>query len=377
MTGPLAHLVVIEIGAIGPAPLAGMMLADMGASVIRVDRPGGTPAPMELPRARDVVQRGRVVVEIDLRSAEGLARLMALVTRADVLIEGMRPGVAERLGFGPAACHARNPGLVYGRMTGFGQDGPLAQAAGHDITYAALSGALHVIGRAGERPVPPINLVADYGGGTMFLMTGILAALLERGQSGRGQVVDAAMVEGAAALMAPVHGYRAAGLWEDARGVNLLDGGAPFYDTYETADGRYLAVGPLEPKFFAEFLRLAGLDPSWAARQYDRGAWPALRAAIAAALRDRSRDDWAQLFEGSDACVAPVLSLAEAAAHPHNRARGTFVTIDGVEQPAPAPRFDRSRAERPRPATDDPADVARVLRGIGLDPAVIAALAPG
>lgn len=350
--GPLHGLRVIELASIGPGPMCAMLLADLGAEVVRIDRlePSGLGLPVD-PRF-DVPARSRRSIALDLKSEGGREAAQRLITAADVLIEGWRPGVAERLGLGPLDCHARHPGLVYGRMTGFGQSGPLAQAAGHDLNYIALSGALHAIGGDNTQPpVPPLNLVGDYGGGALYLAFGVLAALFERQRSGRGQVVDAAMVDGVGSLLALFHGLAAGGLWNaEARGANLLDGGAPFYASYETADGRWLALGALEPKFFAEFAQQAGLDGRFVTGQYDRRLWPEMREAIATLVRTRPRDDWAALFEGSDACVAPVLTLAEAPQHPHARQRQAFVEVDGVLQPAPAPRFGRSRPATPRAA---------------------------
>jgi alpha-methylacyl-CoA racemase len=337
--GPLAGLKVIEMAGLGPVPLAALMLAEMGAEVLRVERAGDESPLLDLPDEYELARHGRSILRLDLKQAAGRDLLLKLVETADVLLEGFRPGVMERLGLGPDAALKGNPGLVYGRMTGFGQHGPLANRAGHDITYLALSGVLSAVGREGERPVPPLNLIGDYGGGTMMLLTGVLAALLSRTRTGEGQVVDASMVEGAAMLSAPLHAYMAAGLWYDARGGNLLDGGAPFYDTYETADGLHVAVGCLEPRFFAEFARLLPLDPRFVAGQYDRALWGEMRGAIADRLRLRTRDEWTACFAGSDACVAPVLSLREAADHPHNRDRGTFVEVGLLRRPAPSPRF--------------------------------------
>jgi alpha-methylacyl-CoA racemase len=365
--GPLAGVRVIELAGIGPGPFCALLLADMGAEVIRVDRPGAPPADR-----RDVVLRGRRALAIDLKRPEGVAAVLRLVEGADALIEGFRPGVTERLGLGPEACLARNPRLVYGRMTGWGQDGPLASSAGHDITYIALSGALWAIGRAGERPVPPLNLVGDYGGGGMLLALGVVAALFEARGSGRGQVVDAAMTDGAAQLMAPIYGALAMGRWRNQRGANRLDGAAPWYDTYECADGRYLAVGPIEPQFFAALLETLGLDPARFAGRDDPGRWPAVRAALAAAFRTKPRDEWAARFEGSDACVAPVLDLEEAPRHPHNRARGTFLERDGVVQPAPAPRFSRTPSAPGAPPVEQPAET--LLRDLGFTAEEAAAL---
>jgi alpha-methylacyl-CoA racemase len=370
--GPLDGIRVVEIASLAPAPFACMILADLGADVLRVDRVDacgpGAAAPV------DPLLRGRRSVGVNLRDPAGVELLLRLAESADVLVEGFRPGVAERLGFGPAECAARNPLLVYGRMTGWGRSGPLAPAAGHDIDYIAVSGALSLVGRAGERPVPPVNLLGDFGGGGMLLALGVLAALLERERSGLGQVVDAAMVDGSALLTSFVYGLRAAGAWQDARGVNLLDGGAPFYDTYQTADGGYVAVGALEPQFYAQLLAGLGLADAGLPVQHDRAGWPALRARFAEVFAARTRDEWAEVFAGSDGCVAPVLSLAEAPWHPHNAARGTFTEVGGVVQPAPAPRFGRSataaRAAPPRPGADTDA----VLAGLGCSPEEIEAL---
>ena len=339
MAGPLSGTRIVELAGIGPAPFAGMLLADLGADVVRVDRPDGRdPFPVD-PR-HDLLGRGKRSVLVDLKSPDGSAAVRALAGRADILIEGFRPGVAERLGVGPADCHAVNPALVYGRMTGWGQDGPLAQRAGHDIAYIALAGALHTIGPTADGPpVPPLNLLGDYGGGGMLLIVGVLAALLRARATGRGEVVDASIVDGAALLSTQVHGLLHSGLWHDRRAGNILDGAAPNYGVYRTADGEYLAVGPLEPKFWAEFASLVGLDPS--ANPYDRDGWSDLRATIAERIATRTRAEWVDVFDGSDACVAPVLGLREAAngAHPHLVARGTFVESHGIRQPAPAPRF--------------------------------------
>ncbi|MDO8189154.1 CaiB/BaiF CoA-transferase family protein [Conexibacter sp. JD483] len=335
---PLAGVRVVELAAIGPAPFAGMMLADAGAHVTVVRRPGGHP---DAWGSNPVLDRGRTVVEHDLKAASGVAAVLDLAAEADVLIEGFRPGVTERLGVGPAACLARNPRLVYGRMTGWGQHGPRAQTAGHDITYLATTGALDAIGRAGERPVPPLNLLGDFGGGGLLLAFGVLAALLDARASGRGRIVDAAIVDGVGALAAMVHGMRARGEWQDARGSNLLDGGAPFYDVYACADGRHVAVGALEPRFWRELLAGLGLadDPDCAGDHLDPARWPALRASLTAAFAARTRAEWQTVFDAADACVAPVLDWQEAARDPHAVARGAFLTRDGVPQPAPAPRF--------------------------------------
>ena len=338
--GPLAGLRVVELAGIGPGPHAAMLLADLGAEVLRVDRPGGQPLSAGAPRA-DLLNRGRRSVAVDLRRPAGVQVVLDLAARADVLVEGYRPGVAERLGVGPDACRARNPRLVYARMTGWGQSGPWATMAGHDIGYLAVTGALDAIGRAGGPPQVPANMLGDFGGGSTYLVIGVLAALYEARTSGTGQVVDAAIVDGVASLGTSLHALMAAGAWRPQRGVNLLDTGAPFYDVYPCADGRYLAVGALEPRFFAEFLRLLEL-PGPVPAQGDVTGWPALRERIAARLASRSRDQWAAVFAGTDACVAPVLSLAEAPGHEHLAARGTFVVVDGVVQPGVAPRLSRT-----------------------------------
>ncbi|MFB7784660.1 CaiB/BaiF CoA transferase family protein [Streptomyces vinaceus] len=340
--GPLAGVRVVELAGIGPGPFAAMLLADLGADVVRVDRPGG--GALAVDPAYDVTNRGKRSVLVDLKSAEGPARVLDLVERADVLIEGFRPGVAERLGVGPAACHARNPKLVYGRMTGWGQDGPLAHTAGHDIAYIAVTGALGMIGNPGEPPAVPANLVGDYAGGSLYLVIGLLAALQHaRTPGGAGQVVDAAIVDGTAHLTAMIHGMMAAGGWQDRRGANLLDGGCPFYGTYETSDGGYMAVGALEQQFYDTFTELLGIREQAPARK-DLARWGELREAVAARFKSRTRQEWTEVFEGSDACVAPVLSLGEAPLHPHLAARATFTDLGGITQPAPAPRFSATPA---------------------------------
>lgn len=340
--GPLAGMTVVEMAGLGPVPLAGLMLSEMGADVVRIERINTDRAFLQLPDDFNLDRHGRSILRLDLKHPHGTELVLRLVEKADVLVEGFRPGVMERLGLGPDNALARNPALVYGRMTGFGQDGPLAGRAGHDITYLALSGVLHAIGAKGQKPLPPLNLVADYAGGTMMLVTGVLAALLQRAKSGKGQVIDAAMVEGASMLAAPIHAFMAAGLWNETRGDNLLDSGAPFYDTYETGDARHIAVGCLEPHFFAEFARLLPLDARFVGGQYDKELWPQMRAEIAAKVRQKTRDQWAEIFDATDACVAPVLSLAEARRHPHNVARQAFVKAGRLDRPAPSPRFSRS-----------------------------------
>ncbi|MFF5979878.1 CaiB/BaiF CoA transferase family protein [Streptomyces olindensis] len=357
--GPLTGVRVVELAGIGPGPFAAMLLADLGADVVRVDRPGGPG--LAIDPAYDVTNRNKRSVVVDLKSPDGPDQVLGLAARADVLIEGYRPGVAERLGVGPAPCRARNPRLVYGRMTGWGQDGPLAHRAGHDIAYIAPTGVLGMIGRPDEPPAVPANLLGDYAGGSLYLVVGVLAALHHARATGTGQVVDAAIVDGTAHLAAMIHGMLAAGGWQDRRGANLLDGGCPYYGTYETADGKYMAVGALEPRFYAEFLALLGVEDQAAARK-DIARWGELRERVAARFKSRTRDEWTAVFDGSDACVAPVLSLREAPHHPHLAARGTFTDHDGLTQPAPAPRFSATptsvRSGPARPGADT-ADVAR------------------
>jgi alpha-methylacyl-CoA racemase len=335
--GPLSGLRVVELAGIGPAPFAAMLLADLGADVVRVDRLGPG-SPLSGDARFDLLNRGKRSIAVDLKHERGADLVLRLVERAGVLVEGFRPGVAERLGIGPDAALARNPRLVYGRMTGWGQDGPLATSAGHDITYIALTGALHAIGRAGGPPQVPLNLVGDFGGGALYLVVGVLAALREAERTGRGQVVDAAIVDATAHLTTMIHGLSAAGAWRDTRGVNLLDTGAPFYDVYETSDGRHMAIGALEPQFYAALVRLLGAGDDLP-DQHDVARWPELRRRFAEAFATRTQKEWAEVFEGSEACVAPVLSFGEAPQHPHLARRGTFEHPDGVRQPAPAPRF--------------------------------------
>lgn len=362
--GPLAGIRVLELAGIGPGPFACMLLAELGAEVVRVDRPGGgglAAAPSS------GLNRSRRCIAVDLKSEQGRNVVLRMVEQADVLVEGNRPGVTERLGVGPAQALARNPRLVYARMTGWGQHGPLAHTAGHDINYAALTGALHTIGTR-EKPMQAVNLVADFGGGALYLVVGVLAALLERQRSGQGQVVDAAMVDGAASLTTMVYAMLGAGGWKDERQANLLDGGAPFYDTYRCADGRYVAVGALEPQFYAVLLDVLGLTGRLEGDQYEQEAWPTHRAAFAAAFASRTRDEWAAAFEGTDGCVAPVLSLTEAPHHPHMAARGTFVDLDGILQPRVAPRFSRTPGLAPTPPRPSGADTAAVLADWGFSP---------
>jgi alpha-methylacyl-CoA racemase len=370
--GPLSGVRVIEVASLAPAPFGCMILADLGADVLRIDRAElcgqGRPAP------GDPLLRGRRSIGLNLKDPAAIDLLLQLTDGTDVLVEGFRPGVAERLGFGPQACAERNPGLIFARMTGWGQDGPLAPTAGHDIDYIAISGALSTVGRAGESPVPPVNLLGDFGGGGMLLAVGILAALVERAGSGLGQVVDTAMVDGSALLTSFIYGMRAAGSWQDKRGVNLLDGGAPFYDTYATADGEYMAVGALEPQFYAALLRGLGLADAGLPGQHDRAGWPALRQRIAAAFASRTRAEWEQVFAGTDACVSPVLSMAEAPAHPHAAARNAFVEVGGITQPAPAPRFGRTGAAPPAQPPRPGSDTDAVLAALGVVPDAIADL---
>ena len=350
MAGSLEGLKVVEFAGLGPAPFCCMLLADHGADVLRIARPG-THEEAAHADPTDVLARGRRTVSLDLRQSAGVAAALALIAQADVLVEGFRPGVMERLGLGPEVCLERNPALVYGRMTGWGQSGPLAHAAGHDINYVALSGALHAIGRPGDAPVPPMNLVGDFGGGGMMLAFGLMAALYEARRSGRGQVIDAAMTDGAALLSAMIYGMKSAGRWTSQRGENLLDGGAPFYDTYACADGKYIAIGAIEPQFYAQLRARCGIEDALFDAQMEAARWPLLKLRLADIFRTRTRAEWCALLEGSDACFAPVLDWDEAPEHPHNRARDTFVCLDGVTQPAAAPRFSRTPATGPQAQT--------------------------
>lgn len=365
--GPLAGLRVLELASIGPGPFCGMLLGDMGAEMVRVDRPGADPL-----ATLDPLRRNRRSIALNLKHPDGVRTLLRLVDQADGLIEGFRPGVAERLGVGPEACRQRNPRLVYGRVTGWGQDGPLAGAPGHDLNYIALAGALHAFGIPGEPPVPPLNLLGDFGGGGLLLAFGLVCALLEAGRSGRGQVVDAAMLDGVNAQMAMFHGFRAAGLFDGRPGTHFLGGAAHFYATYETRDGKFLAVAALEPRFYRELIRRAGLDPArfgphgLGAYPVASPEWPALKAELAAVFRTKTRDEWCALLEGTDACVAPVLTASEASMHPHNVARRTFITVNGIEQNAPAPRFSASVPDEPRPPVQAGTDTREVLRQAGL-----------
>jgi alpha-methylacyl-CoA racemase len=364
MSGPLQGLRVVEIAALGPAPFCGMVLSDLGADVVRVDRIDAVTGGHTKSTRHDLLGRGKSSIAVDLKHEEGVGVVLRLVDGADSLIEGFRPGVAERLGIGPAPCLARNTRLVYGRMTGWGQDGPLAARAGHDIDYIALTGALHAIGPE-ESPVPPLNLVGDFGGGGMLLAVGLLAALLHARETGHGQVVDAAMVDGSALLTTAMHGHIAEGWWTTGRGANLLDGGAPFYSVYETAADGHVAVGALEPQFFAALLEGLGIAPDSLPEQGDRQGWPSIRAALASRFLQRTRDEWAEHFAGIDACVAPVLTATEAPRHPHNEARAVFPEVDGVTQPAPAPRFSATPAPAPSGPTFPGRDTDRVLESLG------------
>ncbi len=375
MAGPLAGVRIVEIAGIGPGPFCGMMLADHGAEVIRVERPGGAQSGPATRASKDPLVRSRRTIVVDMKMPEGVAVVRDLCRTADGLIEGFRPGVMERLGLGPDALLADNPKLVYGRMTGWGQTGPYAQAAGHDINYIALAGALHAYGRAGEKPTPPINMVGDFGGGGMMLAFGMVAAILSARGTGRGQVIDCAMTDGAALLMSMIWGFRAMGMWRDERGVNLLDTGAHFYDTYECSDGRFVSIGSIEPQFYAELRRLAGLteDPDFD-RQMDPTAWGPLKAKLTELFRSKTRDEWCGLMEHSDVCFAPVLSMAEAPDHPHNATRGTFGTVDGTVQPMPAPRYSGTPTAQPFATPAAGSDGGSLLAGLGYGEARIAAL---
>jgi alpha-methylacyl-CoA racemase len=368
--GPLQGVKVVELAGLGPAPFCGMLLADMGADVIRVDRKSGGGAPIAIDPANDILNRGRRSIAMDLKSPDAIEATLRLLEKADIFIEGFRPGVTERMGLGPDVCLQRNPRLIYGRMTGWGQTGPLAQRAGHDINYIALSGALHLIGRKGEKPLPPLNLVGDMGGGGLFLAFGLMCALVEARSSGRGQIVDAAMIEGAALQLSGILSMRAMGHWRDERGTNLGDTGSHFYEVYETSDGGYMAVGAIEPQFYAALSKGAALDPDVFGRQMDAKRWPALKEKLAEIFKAKTRDEWAAIFEGTDACVTPVLSLDEAANHPHNVSRGVY-TKDPVLQPAPAPRFSRTPGEIGGPPPMPGQHTRAALQDWGIDAAEI------
>ncbi|WP_336334470.1 CaiB/BaiF CoA-transferase family protein [Pseudomonas putida] len=360
--GPLAGIKIVEVGGIGPAPFCCMLLADLGAEVVRIDRPAGHDGGAPIDAHFDLLNRSRRSVQMNLKQPEAIAAALRLVAQADVLVEGFRPGVMERLGLGPEACLKANPRLVYGRMTGWGQDGPLAQAPGHDINYISLTGALHAMGRAGEAPAIPLNLVGDFGGGSLYLALGILSALLEARTSGQGQVVDAAMVDGAASLMTLVYGFHAAGYWKDERGTNRLDSGAPWYNVYETRDGKHVSIAANEARFYREALEVLGLEQQDLPAQHDQAGWPLMKQRFAEVFKTRTRDEWTALAAGTQACIVPVLSLAEAPLHDHVHQRGSFLEVDGVLQPAPAPRFSRTpgaiQNPPPRPGQDAQAVLA-------------------
>ena len=368
--GPLSGYKIVEIAGIGPGPFCAMMLADLGAEIVRVDRKSSAGARTKF----DILNRGRKSIAVDLKNADGIETVLRLIEKADALIEGFRPGVMERLGLGPEACLARNPRLVFGRMTGWGQDGPLAHAAGHDINYVSLTGALHAIGRKGETPVPPLNLVGDFGGGGMMLALGIVSALLETQKSGKGQVVDAAMTDGSAALMGIIYGLKQAGIWSNEKGTNLLDGGAHFYDSYACADGKWVSIGSIEPQFYALLLEKTGVtDPAFQ-NQMDKDQWPALKAKLAEVLKTKTRDEWCAIMEGSDVCFAPILDMDEAPEHPHNKSRETFIQIEGVTQHAPAPRFSRSVNDTPGPPPIAGAHTDEILASWGFSEADVSDL---
>ena len=376
--GPLAGVKVLEIAGIGPGPFCAMLLADMGAEVIRIDRAGAVRGGDPAAPPADVMNRGRRSIGVDLKNPEGVETVLAMVEQADVLLEGFRPGVAERLGIGPEDCQARNPKLVYGRMTGWGQDGPYANAAGHDINYIALSGALSMIGRAGEAPVPPLNLVGDFGGGGLLLAFGLVCGVLEARQSGEGQVVDAAMVDGAALLTTFIYGFRAMGVWSDERGANLLDTGAPFYDVYQCSDGEYVSIGSIEPQFYALLMEKTGIaaedEGTEMPHQMDRAGWAALKVRLTDIFKTKTRDEWCDIMEHTDICFAPVLSAAEVADHPHNAQRETFKEVHGVLQPAPAPRFSRTPPQLDLPPAHAGQHTDAVLADWGFDAERLASL---
>jgi len=372
--GPLAGIKIIELAGIGPGPMCAMVLADLGATVLRIERPGPQDLGVARPRRYDLLLRGRRALTLDLKRPEGKALALRLIEHADALIEGFRPGVTERLGLGPEDCLARNPRLVYGRVTGWGQEGPLAHAAGHDINYISLVGALHAFGRRGQAPVPPLNLLGDFAAGALYLALGIVSALLEVGRSGKGQVIDAAMVDGTASLMTAFHGLVAAGLATHERGTNALDTGAHFYNAYQCADGRWISVAAIEGKFYAELLRRLDIDPATMSPQMDRAHWPETQERLATLFKTRARDEWCRLLEGTDACFAPVLTTDEAPHHPHNKARGTYIEIDRIVQPAPAPRFSRTIPDVPMPPQlSGPEEAEAALTG-WLEPGEISAL---
>ena len=373
--GPLAGIKIVELTGIGPAPMCAMLLADLGATVLRIDRPGGSDLGVPRPLRYDLLLRGRRCLALDLKRPDGKALALRLVEGADALIEGFRPGVTERLGLGPTECLARNSRLVYGRVTGWGQDGPLAQAAGHDLNYIALAGAVHAFGRCGQPPTPPLNLIGDFGGGALYLAFGVVCGVLEAQRSGRGQVVDAAMVDGTASLMTAFHGLMAGGLGSHERGTNILDTGAHFYEVYECADGRWISVAAIEGKFYAELLRRLDIDPATMPPQMEQEHWPEAKARLAALFRRRTQSEWCTLLEGTDACFAPVLTTDEAPSHAHNKMRGTFIEIDGIMQPAPAPRFSRTVSDLPIPPQPPSGlEEAEAVLADWLDPREVAAL---
>ncbi len=363
--GVLSGYRVIELAGIGPGPMCAMLLSDMGADVLRIDRAADAGLGIAMDPKYSLLNRGRRSVAFDLKRPEAIEAVLKLVEKADALIEGFRPGVTERLGLGPDDCLKRNPRIIYGRMTGWGQEGPLAHAAGHDINYIALSGALHSIGRKGEAPVPPLNLVGDFGGGALYLALGVVAGLLEAQKSGKGQVVDAAMVDGAASLMTAIYGMHGSGFWNNERGDNILDTGAHYYDVYETKDGKHVAIGSIEAKFYAELLRLSGLQGEELPHQQDRKSWPKMKERLKTLFRTKTRDEWCKIMEGSDICFAPVLSMEEAPKHPHMKHRGTFIEEGGVTQPGPAPRFSRTPSKIQRPPAKPGEHTEEALRDWG------------
>lgn len=369
--GPLAGVKIVEFTGIGPAPLAAMLLADMGATVIRIDRTSPTDIGVPMADEHEFTRRSRAVLHLDLKKPEAIEAALRLIDGADALIEGFRPGVMERLGLGPEVCLRRNPKVAFGRVTGWGQEGPMAQAAGHDLNYIALTGALHAIGRAGQKPTPPLNLVGDYGGGAMYLVTGLLAAIISARVTGIGQVVDAAMVDGALSLMTPIYAMREGGRFTGPRGENQLDSGAPYYEVYECADGQYISIAPIEAKFHAELLRRLEIDPASMSPQRDQAGWPAWKALLTDRFKTRTRDDWCRVLEGTDACFAPVLSMAEAHSHPHNLARDAFIEVGGYRQPAPAPRFGTTQLAMPR--APGAVKLSEALAAWGLSPADVGA----
>ncbi len=372
--GPLEGLKIIELAGIGPGPFCAMLLADMGAEVLRIDRTAEADLGVATERRFAVLNRSRRSIAVDLKNPEGVATVLRLVENADALIEGFRPGVTERLGLGPEVCLERNPRLVYGRMTGFGQDGTVAHAAGHDINYIALSGTLDAIGQSGGPPTPPLNLVGDFGGGGMFLAFGVVAALLETRQSGEGQVIDCAMTEGAAYLATSAYGWQASGFWSPERGSNIVDTGAHFYNTYETKDGKYVSIGSIERKFYRELLEKTGLDNEDLPEQMDRASWPAMKTRMAEIFKSKTRDEWCEIMEGSDICFAPVLNFAEVGEHAHNQARQSFIEVEGVLQPAPTPRFSRTKPEVQRPPAGPGDNTRESLSDWGFGADEIAAL---